>query len=101
MVQRKRIGLRWTAEAQTELREIFGFYRKRNGSVVYGRKIRDDIGKRLNQIREWPETGEVIEDGPTRFFIVDHFVVVFEFDRKENNIVVHAVRDGRRETVFD
>jgi hypothetical protein len=80
------------------LKEIVGFYRKRNQSSQYGKKLKWSIREQLDNVCMFPEGSPKYEGGPARFIVVENFVLLYEV--KDDHIIVLHFDDARRQYPF-
>ena len=77
----------WSPHARDGFREILRFYRKRNGSNDYGRKVSERLKLKLARYLVFPERGEVMGAENRRYFVCEPFRVCYRFTDTEFEIV--------------
>ena len=87
--------LRWSFRAENNLNEILAFYMKRNGSSVYGDKLKVRITKVLNGIVSNPYSGQKHGKRGFRFVVVKPFQIFYRVTKTE--IRISVVWDTRRD----
>jgi len=88
--------IEWSPSVKTQLREIFTFYTRRNGSPDYSKRLKKEIWKIVRIIRTNPRFGEELPGlNNRRRVCVGNFVLIYDFDNVL--IRIHSIRDGRRD----
>ncbi|MGL4942412.1 MAG: type II toxin-antitoxin system RelE/ParE family toxin [Thermoguttaceae bacterium] len=95
MARKKRLA--WSAAATKEWAKILAYYEDRNGSSRYGKRITQNIARRLNWVQQGLLEGQKIADG-VRMIRQDVIVVLYE--EHETTIRVVRVFDARRDIEF-
>jgi len=71
--------IEWTFNAETQLKEILGFYTRRNGSPQYSNRLKKKVWKVIRIIRKNPYFGELIPGHENRRrFSIENFVLAYE-----------------------
>jgi plasmid stabilization system protein ParE len=91
MVKRK---IEWLIEAKLDLKDILDFYIKRNGSVIYSKKLNAKFNKSIRLISKNPFIGTQSDFNKVRLLITDDYQIVYEiFDQF---ILIIMIWDCRR-----
>lgn len=92
MVKRRVI---WSDEATFELKEILEFFKKRNKSASYSRKLYRRFKEELGIVSKRPEIGIKTSRENTRGLIIDTYIIFYEF--KAEVIEVLELWDTRQD----
>ncbi|MGN6179042.1 MAG: type II toxin-antitoxin system RelE/ParE family toxin [Mucilaginibacter sp.] len=93
MVKRKVI---WTKTAETQLREILSYWKRRNGSAVYSEKILTNTHSRIKVILKYPESYKVTIYPETRISAMGHFSILYKFTKDQ--LIITAFWDNRQDS---
>jgi toxin YoeB len=84
----------WSEKASQDLINILEYWRERTGSTKYSLKLYDKVKDILVVISKFPDIGPYIENQPERYFIVDHYLIVYA--ENDTHISVLKIWDTRR-----
>jgi len=91
MVKRKVI---WSFNAQNDRKEILQYWKQRNKSSAYSKKLRKLFGKAITQIAAHPGIGSPTQIENVRVKVVRDYLIVYkEFDEQ---LYLLAIWDSRR-----
>jgi len=91
MVKRKIV---WSNRANIKLFKILDFYKKRNKSTTYSKKLFKKLVSEVSLLEKQPELGVNTDIDNVRGLIVDDFVLYYEITK--DMIVIHTVWDCRQ-----
>lgn len=91
MVRRKVV---WSPEAKMDLFEIMEFYRKRNGSSNYSKKIYFKIRKSTSILKRFSGIGAKTDIENVKCLIVEKFCIFYRIDAK--SVEIFKVWDSQR-----
>lgn len=91
MVKRKIV---WSNRANIKLFEILDFYKKRNKSTTFSKKLFKKFVSEISLLVEQPELGVKTDIDNVRGLIVDNFILYYEI--YTDLIVIHTVWDCRQ-----
>lgn len=86
----------WSKRAQTDRREIFEYWNKRNKSNLYSKKLNKLFLEAVRLIAEYPEIGKLTDNKNVRIKIVKDYFIIYEID-KENYLLILTIWDSRRD----
>lgn len=78
----------WSRRAQTDRREIFKYWNKRNKSNLYSKKLNELFKEAVRLISEYPEIGKPTDNKNARIKIVRDYLIIYEVDEKERLIIL-------------
>ncbi len=84
----------WTKNAEVQLKEILIYFKNRNKSPQYSRKLFKQIKVKLKIIAEKPEIGIQTKMGKTRGLIIGDYIIFYEI--QDDKILVLKVWDCRQ-----
>jgi addiction module RelE/StbE family toxin len=85
----------WSLRAQKERKEILDYWRKRNKSNTYSKKLDKLFRESVRIIKDFPQVGKTTDEQSTRIKIVkDYFLI---YDETETQILILTVWDSRRD----
>ena len=85
----------WSNNAKIKLFEILEFYRKRNQSDTYSKKLYKKFIKEVSVLIKHPYIGLKTDVISVRGLIIDHYIVFYELS--ENQIYILVIWDTRQE----
>ncbi|MGL4942425.1 MAG: type II toxin-antitoxin system RelE/ParE family toxin [Thermoguttaceae bacterium] len=91
-------SLEWTDRAKREWVTILAYYEERNGSPRYGKRLAQDVARRLGWVQQGLTQGQNIAIKGVRMICQDAIVVLY----KEDAVTVWVVRvfDARQDVKF-
>ena len=73
----------WSAKAQNDRKEILLYWKERNKSILFSRKLNQLFNDAANSILKFPKIGKLTGYKDTRVKIVRDYLMVYkEFDSK-------------------
>jgi len=88
----KKIG--WSATAQNDRKEILLYWKQRNKSDSYSKKLNYLFNEATNLIAKFPKVGKPSGYNNTRIKVVRDYLIVYK--EYENLILIVTVWDSRR-----
>ena len=86
----------WTKTAQSDREQIFEFWNEQNGTRDYSQKLNEQIRKRIELTKLYPEAGLATNLQSVRFHIIDkHYKLFYKIGR--DNIVILRFWDTRQD----
>ena len=85
----------WSIRAQSDRKEILDFWRRRNKSNTYSRKLNQLFKKSVEIIRDFPQIGKHTEDDNVRVKIVKDYLIFYELT--ETNLIILTIFDTRQD----
>ncbi len=92
---RKRRNVIWHSKARAEFATILAFFRERNGSNDYSRRLLQGLRRKLEIVRVVPQMGEATGRPDERVMPYENYMVVYRI--RPNEIEILAVWDARRD----
>ena len=84
----------WSAKAQNDRKEILLYWKERNKSIVFSRKLNHLFNDATNSISKFPNIGKLTGHKDTRVKIVRDYLMVYkEYD---SYISIITIWDGRQ-----
>lgn len=84
----------WSIKAQDDRKDILQYWKNRNKSNVYNKKLNDLFKQAITFLSNHPYIGRPSEIDSVRIKIVRDYLVVYEVANEA--IVILAIWDGRR-----
>lgn len=84
----------WSAHAEQELKDVLDFYNERNRSNLYSHKLLAELNALLKTLSENPQIGKLAENQQTRVLIFGVFLIFYEID--ETQIQILSFWDNRQ-----
>lgn len=85
----------WTYTATKQRFDIFRYWKKRNGSNEYSRKVRKQIKEREKVLLMNPKIGKVTDFPDTYAIPMGHFSIFYK--QFESKIIITAFWDNRQD----
>lgn len=85
----------WSLRAQNDRKNILSYWRQRNKSNTYSKKLYLLFKEAVNTIRDFPKIGKLTDDRNARIKVVRDYLVIYE--ETETTIYILTVRDGRQD----
>jgi len=86
----------WSYRAQSDRKEIFQYWNKRNKSKTYSRKLNALFNEAAVLIAKYPELGTLTDEGRIRVKVVNDYLMFYEEFEKEK-ILILTIWDSRRD----
>jgi plasmid stabilization system protein ParE len=88
-------GVIWTSVANRQLRETLHYWKIRNGSNSYPKKILKLINTRISVILKHPESYKTTPFIETRISAMGHFSILYKF--RNNQLIITSFWDNRQD----
>ena len=85
----------WSRRAQTDRKEIFKYWNKRNKSNIYSKKLNGLFKEAVRLISQYPEIGKPTDNKNARIKIVRNYLIIYEVDDKDRLLIL-TVWDSRQ-----
>lgn len=78
----------WSRRAQTDRKEIFEYWNKRNKSNLYSKKLNELFKVAVRLISEYPEIGKPTDNKNARIKIVRDYLIIYEVDENQRLLIL-------------
>ena len=85
----------WSLRAQKERKEILEYWRLRNKSTTYSKKLNQLFKESVKIITDFPQIGKPTDDVNTRIKVVRDYLIIYE--ETEFQIHILTVWDSRQD----
>jgi len=85
----------WSKRAQTDRKEIFKYWNKRNKSNIYSKKLNELFKEAVRLISHYPEIGRPTDNKNARIKIVGNYQIIYEVD-DQDRLYILTVWDSRQ-----
>ena len=85
----------WSLRAQDDRNNILSYWRQRNKSNTYSKKLNLLFKEAVNTIRDFPKIGKLTDDRNTIIKVVRDYLIIYE--ETETTIYLLTVWDGRQD----
>ncbi len=85
----------WSLRAQNDKREILGYWKQRNKSNTYSKKLNELFKESIKIILDFPQIGKVTDDTKARIKIVRDYLIIYE--ETETQIFILTIWDSRQD----
>ena len=85
----------WSLRAQAERKQILEYWRRRNKSNAYSRKLNQQFKESIRIIRDFPQIGKTTDDPNARIKIVRDYLIIYE--ATESQIFILTIWDSRQD----
>jgi toxin YoeB len=85
----------WSQRAQNDRKQILEYWRNRNKSNTYSKKLDKRFREALNIIRDYPQVGKQTDDQKARIKIVKDYLLIYE--ETEDSIILLTIWDSRQD----
>mgnify|MGYP001212068024 FL=1 len=85
----------WSRRAQNDRKQILEYWRNRNKSNTYSKKLDKRFREALNIIRDYPQVGKHTDDQKARIKIVKDYLLISE--ETEDSIILLTIWDSRQD----
>jgi toxin YoeB len=85
----------WSLRAQDDRKNILSYWRQRNKSNTYSKKLNLLFKEVVNTIRDFPKIGKLTDDRNARIKVVRDYLIIYE--ETETTIYILTVWDGRQD----
>ena len=84
----------WTERAQNDRKKILDYWRQRNKSATYSRKLNQLFIEAIGIIRDYPQIGKPTSDKSARIKIVKDYLIFYQ--EAETKIFILTIWDSRQ-----
>jgi toxin YoeB len=85
----------WSLRAQKDKKEILNYWRQRNKSNTYSKKLNELFKESIRIILDFPQIGKVTDDTKARIKIVRDYLIIYE--ETETQILILTIWDSRQD----
>ena len=85
----------WSRRAQRDRKEILEYWRVRNKSNTYSKKLNRLFKESIKIITDFPEIGKPTDQANTRIKIVKDYLIIYE--ETETQILILTIWDSRQD----
>jgi len=85
----------WSRRAQFDRKEILDYWRRRNKSELYSRKLNELFKEAIRIITDFPQIGKKTDDDKTRIKIVRSYLIIYE--ETNTQIRILAIWDSQQD----
>jgi addiction module RelE/StbE family toxin len=85
----------WSLRAQQERKEILDYWRRRNKSNTYSKKLDLLFRESVRIVKDFPQVGKTADEKNTRIKIVKDYLLIYE--ETETQILILTIWDSRRD----
>ena len=86
----------WSRRAQTDRKEVFKYWNKRNKSNLYSKKLNSLFKEAVRLISEYPEIGKPTDDKNARTKIVREYLIIYDVDLTDRLLIL-TIWDSRQD----
>lgn len=84
----------WSLRAQSDRKNILEYWRQRNKSDSYGKKLDGRFREAIAIIKDFPQIGKLTDDQKARIKVVKDYLLIYE--DTVDTIVVLTIWDSRQ-----
>jgi len=85
----------WSLRAQHAKKEILNYWRQRNKSNTYSKKLNELFKESIKIIVDFPQIGKVTDDTKARIKIVRDYLIIYE--ESDTQIFILTIWDSRQD----
>jgi addiction module RelE/StbE family toxin len=85
----------WSLRAQNERKQILDYWRTRNKSNSYSKKLDKLFRESVRIIKDFPQVGKTTDERNARIKIVKDYLLIYE--ETESQILILTIWDSRRD----
>ena len=85
----------WSLRAQNDKKEILDYWRQKNKSNSYSKKLNELFKESIKIILDFPQIGKVTDDTKARIKIVKDYLIIYE--ETETQIFILTIWDSRQD----
>jgi toxin YoeB len=85
----------WSLRAQNDKKEILDYWRQKNKSNTYSKKLNELFKESIKIILDFPQIGKVTDDTKARIKIVKDYLIIYE--ETETQIFILTIWDSRQD----
>ena len=86
----------WSLSAQNDKKEILDYWKQRNKSNTYSKKLNELFKESIKIILDFPQIGKVTDDTKARIKIVRDYLIIYE--ETETQILILTIWDSRQDS---
>lgn len=84
----------WSLRAQNDRKDILKFWREKNKSNTYSKKLDQRFREAISIIKDYPQIGKQTDDSNARVIITDYLLI---YEEIENSIIILTIWDSRQD----
>lgn len=88
----------WSPRANTDRKQILEYWRNRNKSNTYSKKLDKRFREAINIIRDYPQIGKQTDDQKARIKIVKDYLLIYE--ETDDSIILLTIWDSRQDPKY-
>jgi toxin YoeB len=85
----------WSQRAQDDRKQILEYWKNRNKSNIYSKKLDKRFREAINIIRDYPQIGKQTDDQKARIKIVKDYLLIYE--ETADSIILLTIWDSRQD----
>jgi plasmid stabilization system protein ParE len=85
----------WSQRAQDDRKQILEYWKNRNKSNIYSKKLDKRFREALHIIRDYPQIGKQTDDQKARIKIVKDYFLIYE--ETADSIILLTIWDSRQD----
>ena len=85
----------WSFRAQNDKKEILDYWRRRNKSDVYSKKLNALFKESIKILQDFPQIGKETNDQKVRVKIVKDYFIIYE--ETQSQILILTIWDSRQD----
>lgn len=85
----------WSQRAQDDRKQILEYWKNRNKSNIYSKKLDKSFREALKIIREYPQIGKQTDDQKARIKLVKDYLLFYE--ETVDSIILLTIWDSRQD----
>jgi len=85
----------WSFRAQSERKQILDYWRQRNKSNLYSKKLNALFKESIKIIKDFPQVGKLTNVPNTRIKVVKDYLIIYE--ETETQIFILTIWDSRQD----
>lgn len=85
----------WSLRAQNDRKEILNYWRQRNKSNTYSKKLNELFKESIKIILYFPQIGKTTDDTKARIKIVRDYLIIYE--ETETQLFILTIWDSRQD----
>ena len=85
----------WSLRAQSDRKNILDYWRQRNKSDTYSKKLDDRFREAVSIIKDFPQIGKLTDDQKARIKVVKDYLMIYE--DTVDTIIILTIWDSRQD----
>jgi plasmid stabilization system protein ParE len=85
----------WSLRAQNDKKEILDYWRRRNKSDTYSKKLNALFKESIKILKDFPQIGKETDDHKVRIKIVKNYFIIYE--ETQSQILILTIWDSRQD----